>query len=352
MDHAVEGEAAPSGVYTTKRRDAMDLRGCHIPLVTPFLEDGRIDEPGLRKLVNHLIEVEKVDGLVPCGTTGESPTLTHDEHGRVIQIVVEEARKRVPVIAGTGSNSTQEAIGMTRHAEESGADATLQVCPYYNKPTQEGLVAHFRAVADASPRARGDLQRPRPHGVNIEPETVARLAEEQNIVGVKDACGQPHTDHAHPGGTRRRATPYVLSGEDALTFAMMSMRRHGVIWRWERDGQGVAAQMVHLIVEGRLEEALEIHYLHIAAGPGPLHRDQPHSGQGGDEHDGPPCRPSEAPSDPDEVREPGVAASGTAGGGAALVRQVAEIADLSAGDAARSKLPGGSARPVKTSLEG
>src|SRR5512137_2787470 len=123
------------------------LAGCHVPIITPFKDDLSIDEIGLRKLVNHYIEEVGCDGLVPCGTTGESPTLDKQEHARVIEIVVNETKGRVPVIAGTGSNSTKEAIEMTKHAEDAGASASLQVCPYYNRPTQDGLLRHFEAIS-------------------------------------------------------------------------------------------------------------------------------------------------------------------------------------------------------------
>lgn len=239
----------------------MDLRGCHIPLVTPFLEDGSIDEPGLRNLVNHLIEVEKVDGLVPCGTTGESPTLTHEEHGRVIQIVVEETRGRVPVIAGTGSNSTAEAIEMTRHAEQVGADASLQVCPYYNKPTQEGLLAHFRAIAENTRLPIVLYNIPGRTGRNIEPETVVELSKHERIVGIKDACGDLTQTMRILELTRGGKKPfYVLSGEDALTFPMMALGGHGVICAVGNVIGKEYREMVHLMLQGRLEEAREIHF--------------------------------------------------------------------------------------------
>lgn len=239
----------------------MDLRGCHIPLVTPFKEDGSIDEPGLRKLVNHLIEVEGVDGLVPCGTTGESPTLSHEEHGRVVEIVVKEARGRVPVIAGTGSNSTKEAIEMTLHAEAAGADATLQVCPYYNKPTQEGLLAHFRAVAEATRLPVVLYNIPGRTGRNIEPDTVIKLSEIENIIGIKDACGDLTQTMRILEATRNRAKPfYVLSGEDALTFPMMALGGHGVICAVGNVIGREYREMVHLMLEGRVPEAREIHY--------------------------------------------------------------------------------------------
>ncbi len=239
----------------------MDLRGCHIPLVTPFLEDGSIDEPGLRKLVNHLIEVEGVDGLVPCGTTGESPTLTHEEHGRVIEIVVQEARGRVPVIAGTGSNSTAEAIEMTRHAERVGADATLQVCPYYNKPMQGGLLAHFRAIAQSTRLPVVLYNIPGRTGRNIEPETVIELAKLDGIIGIKDACGDLTQTMRILEATRQGKKPfYVLSGEDALTFPMMALGGHGVICAVGNVIGREYREMVHLMLEGRVEEAREIHF--------------------------------------------------------------------------------------------
>jgi 4-hydroxy-tetrahydrodipicolinate synthase len=230
-------------------------------LVTPFLGDGRIDEEGLRRLVNHLIEEEKVDGLVPCGTTGESPTLSHKEHGRVIEIVVEETRGRVPVIAGTGSNSTREAIEMTRHAEEVGADATLQVCPYYNKPTHQGLLAHFRAVAEATRLPIILYNIPGRTGRNIEPETIIELSHVDNIVGVKDACGDLTQTMRVIEATRHREKPfYVLSGEDALTFSLMCLGGHGVICAVGNVIGREYTEMVHLLLKGEVDQAREIHY--------------------------------------------------------------------------------------------
>ncbi len=239
----------------------MEFRGCYVPLVTPFLGDGRIDEEGLRRLVNHLIEEEKVDGLVPCGTTGESPTLSHKEHGRVIEIVVEETRGRVPVIAGTGSNSTREAIEMTRHAEEVGADATLQVCPYYNKPTHQGLLAHFRAVAEATRLPIILYNIPGRTGRNIEPETIIELSHVDNIVGVKDACGDLTQTMRVIEATRHREKPfYVLSGEDALTFSLMCLGGHGVICAVGNVIGREYTEMVHLLLKGEVDQAREIHY--------------------------------------------------------------------------------------------
>lgn len=241
--------------------DQVDFRGCHIPLVTPFKGGGEVDEAGLRALVNHLIEVEGVDGLVPCGTTGESPTLSHEEHGRVIEVVVQEARGRVPVIAGTGSNSTAEAIEMTRHAEGVGANATLQVCPYYNKPMQDGLVAHFEAIAKATNLPVILYNIPGRTGRNIEPETLIALSKVDNIVGVKDACGDLAQTMRVLEATRKREKPFfILSGEDALTFSMMGLGGHGGICAVGNVIGREYTQMIHLMLEGNTDEAREIHY--------------------------------------------------------------------------------------------
>ena len=161
------------------------IKGSITALITPF-KDGKVDEGAFRKLVNWQI-AEGTQGLVPCGTTGESPTLSHDEHNRVIEICVEEARGRVPVIAGTGSNSTEEAIMLTRHAKEVGCDAVLSVTGYYNKPTQEGQYRHFMAVADAVDIPIILYNIPARAIVGINLDTMARLSKHKNIIGVKDA---------------------------------------------------------------------------------------------------------------------------------------------------------------------
>jgi 4-hydroxy-tetrahydrodipicolinate synthase len=161
------------------------IKGSITALITPF-KDGRIDEAAFRKLINWQI-AEGTQGLVPCGTTGESPTLSHDEHNRVIEICVEEAKGRVPVIAGTGSNSTEEAIMLTRHAKEVGCDAVLSVTGYYNKPTQEGQYRHFMAVADAVDIPIILYNIPARAIVGINVDTMARLSKHKNIIGVKDA---------------------------------------------------------------------------------------------------------------------------------------------------------------------
>jgi 4-hydroxy-tetrahydrodipicolinate synthase len=238
-----------------------DFSGCHVPFVTPFKDDFSLDEDGLRRLINVLIEEEKVDGLVPCGTTGESPTLDHQEHNKVIEITVQEARGRVPVIAGTGSNSTQEAIQMTQHAEAVGADATLQVGPYYNKPTMDGMLAHFEAIARNTKLPVLIYNIPGRTGKNIEPQTIIRLAEIDNIVGLKDACADLGQTMEIIAGTKRLGkTFYVLSGEDALTYAMMALGGDGAISAVANVIGREYAQMCRLMKEGKWVEAREIHY--------------------------------------------------------------------------------------------
>ena len=161
--------------------------GAIVAIVTPFKE-GKVDERSLRELIEFQIK-NGTDGIVPCGTTGESSTLSHEEHDRVIEITVDAVKKRVPVIAGTGSNSTDEALRLTKHAYEAGADGALSVCPYYNRPTQEGLYQHFKIIAEAVPIPIVPYNIPSRTGVNLMPETVARLANISNIVGIKEASG-------------------------------------------------------------------------------------------------------------------------------------------------------------------
>jgi 4-hydroxy-tetrahydrodipicolinate synthase len=190
------------------------IKGSLTALITPF-KDGKVDEAAFRKLVNWQIE-EGTQGLVPCGTTGESPTLNHEEHNRVIELCVEEARGRVPVIAGTGSNATDEAIALTRHAKEVGCDAVLAVTGYYNKPTQEGQYRHFMAVADAVDIPILLYNIPGRAVVEISVETMARLAKHKNIIGVKDATA----NLMRPSRERLACGPdwLLISGEDGTAL--------------------------------------------------------------------------------------------------------------------------------------
>lgn len=201
------------------------FRGSFVALITPF-RDGEVDEQAFRSLVEWHIR-EGTHGLVPCGTTGESPTLSHAEHKRVVEICIETAAGRVPVIAGAGSNSTHEAIELTEHAREAGADATLHVTPYYNKPTQEGLYRHFRAIADAVDLPMFIYNIPGRSIVNMSDDTMARLAEMPGVVGVKDATA----DIARVSSQRLLMGPdfIQLSGEDSTALALMAHGGHGCI---------------------------------------------------------------------------------------------------------------------------
>lgn len=201
------------------------FQGTLTALITPFRND-EIDEIALRTLVEFQI-TSGVDGLIPCGTTGESVTMTTEERRRVVEIVIDQTAGRVPVIAGTGSNNTRQAIADTRHAQAAGADATLVVVPYYNKPTQSGLIAHYTAIADA-----GDLpvilyNVPGRTGINMTAETTLELAAHPNIVGTKEACGS--LDQVSEIVTGAPEGFVTLSGDDSLTLPMMSIGARGVV---------------------------------------------------------------------------------------------------------------------------
>ena len=201
------------------------FQGSFVALITPF-RDGEVDEQAFQSLVEWHIR-EGTHGLVPCGTTGESPTLSHAEHKRVVELCIEAAAGRVPVIAGAGSNSTREAIELTEHAKEAGADATLHVTPYYNKPTQEGLYHHFKAIADAVDLPVFIYNIPGRSVVNMSNDTMARLAEMTQIIGVKDATA----DIARVSSQRLlMGSDFIqLSGEDSTALALMAHGGHGCI---------------------------------------------------------------------------------------------------------------------------
>jgi 4-hydroxy-tetrahydrodipicolinate synthase len=202
------------------------FEGSIVALVTPF-KDGELDEKALAELVEFHVEND-TSGIVPCGTTGESATLSHKEHGRVIDLVVKSARRRVQVIAGTGSNSTREAIDLTRHAQEAGADGALLIAPYYNKPTQRGLLEHFRAVARAVSLPLIPYNIPSRTGVNMLPATLVELARsEKNVAGVKEASG--NIDQASEIVAALGTSFDVLSGDDSLTLPILSIGGKGVI---------------------------------------------------------------------------------------------------------------------------
>ncbi len=200
--------------------------GSFVAQVTPF-KNGRVDERALADLIDWQL-TSGTHGIVPCGTTGESATLSHEEHTQVVKLTVEAAGGRAPVIAGTGSNSTAEAIRLTGEAQEAGADGALMISPYYNRPTQEGIYQHYRAVAEAVPGFPIVFYNiPGRTGSNIEPATMARLAEFDNIVGVKEATGS--IDQVIDIRLACGDKLAVLSGEDTLTFSMMALGGTGVI---------------------------------------------------------------------------------------------------------------------------
>ncbi len=231
------------------------LKGSMVALITPMRDDGAVDEKGFAELVEWQI-AEGTEGLIPVGTTGESPTLTHEEHKRVVEICVEVAGGRVPVVAGTGSNSTTEAIDFTRHAKKAGADACLVVSPYYNKPTQEGLFLHFTAIADAVDLPIIVYNIPPRSVVDIAPDTMARLAKYPNIVGVKDATA----NLARPLHTRRGcgADFIQLSGEDHTALAFNAAGGHGCISVTANVAPRLCAEMQRAWRGGRVDEAMAI----------------------------------------------------------------------------------------------
>ncbi|SMC20153.1 dihydrodipicolinate synthase [Desulfacinum hydrothermale DSM 13146] len=232
------------------------FRGAFVAIVTPF-QDGAVDEPALRDLIDFQIE-NGTHGIVPCGTTGESATLTHEEHERVIEITVDQVKGRVPVLAGTGSNNTAEAVRLTRHAKECGADGALMIAPYYNKPTQEGLYRHFKTVAETVDLPIILYNIPGRSAVNMEPETIARLARIKNIVGVKEATGSMKqiTDIIRLCGEDF----VVLSGEDYITFPLMCVGGKGVISVVSNVAPRDMADLCNHVLEGRLREAHELYY--------------------------------------------------------------------------------------------
>ncbi len=225
-----------------------------VALVTPF-KNGKIDEKALRDLVEWHI-AEGTDVIVPCGTTGESATLNYEEHDRVIQIVVEQARKRIPVLAGTGSNATVEAIEITRHAKKIGADGSLQVTPYYNKPTQEGLYLHFKAIAEAVDLPMVLYNVPGRTSVNMLPETTARLTKVKNIIGVKEASG--NLEQVKKVIQLCGPQFIVLSGEDAQNGDIIEMGGKGMISVTANVVPDKLAQVWDLYAAGKKEEARKI----------------------------------------------------------------------------------------------
>lgn len=232
------------------------FHGALTAIITPF-RDGAVDEAALRELVEWQIQ-SGIDGLVPCGSTGESATLSHTEHERVIKITIEQTRKRVPVVAGTGSNSTAEAIRLTASAREMGADGALLISPYYNKPTQDGIYKHYKMVAASVDLPIFAYNIPGRTGSNIAPETFARLAEIKNIIGVKEASGSTEQTSDILRLTNGKFT--VLSGDDALTVPLMAVGAKGVI---ATIGNAMPREIHELAtagLAGDFERARQLHY--------------------------------------------------------------------------------------------
>lgn len=232
------------------------FKGAIVAIVTPF-KNGKVDEEALRELIELQI-ASGTDGIVPCGTTGESATLSHEEHDRVVEITIEAVNKRVYVIAGAGSNSTREALRLTRHAYEAGADGALLVTPYYNRPTQEGLYQHYKKIAEEIPIPIIPYNVPSRTGVNLLPETVGRLSGIDNIVGIKEATGSLKQvsevikccddDFA------------VLSGDDFTALPTLAVGGKGVISVVSNVIPADMAGMIDAFEAGNLSEAKELHY--------------------------------------------------------------------------------------------
>jgi len=232
------------------------FKGSMVALVTPF-KDQNIDEKSLKELVDFHVK-SGTSALVPCGTTGESATLTYEEHDRVIELTVKFANGRIPVIAGTGSNSTEEAINLTKHAKKAGAKASLQVSPYYNRPTQKGLYLHFKAIAEAVDIPIILYNIASRTGVNIEPETFAKLAAVKNIIGVKEASGS-----LEQMARIRKICPkefLLISGDDALTLPVMAIGGTGIISVVANIIPKDVADMCAAFENGNIEKARELHY--------------------------------------------------------------------------------------------
>jgi 4-hydroxy-tetrahydrodipicolinate synthase len=230
--------------------------GCGTAMVTPFRRDGSLDENILRDLIQRQIDAG-IDFLVPCGTTGESPTLTHEEHLRVVQITVEVAARRVPVLAGAGGYNTAEVIAMAREIAAIGADGILSVTPYYNKPTQEGLYQHYRAIAQGVPLPIILYSVQGRTGVNIEPATVKRLAAIENIIGIKEASGS-----IAQMSTVLNNVPddfIVLSGDDAIALPLAALGGRGVISVVSNEIPAEMTRLAHLANAGNFAAAREIH---------------------------------------------------------------------------------------------
>lgn len=240
----------------------MNFEGTYVAMVTPFTEDKQIDEEGFRHNINYLID-RGVAGLVGAGTTGESATLDHDEHQEVIEILVDEVNGRVETIAGTGSNSTSEAISLTKFAEDAGADAALLITPYYNKPQQHALIEHYRAVSQATDIPIIAYNVPSRTGINMDVETIVELAKIDNIDAVKEASGSVDKVSDIYRALQREGLEddfNILSGEDSLTLPIMAVGGTGVISASANIDSKRMVLMVDSILNDDYDRAFELHY--------------------------------------------------------------------------------------------
>jgi len=232
------------------------FKGVFTAIVTPFKSSGEVDEEAFKKLIDFQIE-NKVDGIVPCGTTGESPTLSHEEHDKVIDLTVKHVNGRVPVIAGTGSNSTAEAIRLTKHAKEAGADGVLLVNPYYNKPTQKGLYLHFKAIADAVDIPCVVYNIKGRTAINVETPTLVKLMNDcKNIVAVKEASGD--LNQMKDVIAQRKEGFSVLSGDDGITMDLIEAGGDGIVSVASNIVPGKMVEMVHTALDENIEKAREL----------------------------------------------------------------------------------------------
>lgn len=231
---------------------SLDIRGCGTALVTPFSKDGTLDVDALRSLVEFQLS-EGIDFLVPCGTTGEAPTLEHEEYLGVVRVVTQEAKGKAPVIAGAGGNNTRKICNLVQDLQALGVQGILSVAPYYNKPTQEGLYQHFKTIADSTDLPVILYNVPSRTSSNILPETVARLAEISNIIGIKEASGsitqQMEVLSLVPQNFK------VLSGDDAFTFPLMALGGAGVISVISNEIPRQMTNLAHLLLDGKFAEA-------------------------------------------------------------------------------------------------
>jgi 4-hydroxy-tetrahydrodipicolinate synthase len=232
------------------------FKGSIVALVTPF-RDGKVDEDAFRGLIEFQID-GGTSAIAPCGTTGESATLSMEEHNMVIDITVDAVNKRVPIIAGTGGNSTSEAILLTEHAKKAGVDATLQVTPYYNRPSQEGLFRHFKTIADTVPLPQVLYNVPGRTGINMLPETVARLAELPDVVAIKEASGNLAQMAEIISLAGDKIT--LLSGDDNLTLPVLAIGGRGVISVVANVAPRDTSDMVRAWEEGNLDRSRELFY--------------------------------------------------------------------------------------------